>query len=355
MADGGEEKTEPATPKRRQEQRKKGNVMMSRDIVTVVSLFAGSAMIRLGFAGAVDSLSNFTLYCFRLARGDVTSLITKNMFYQCVGLVMRCCMPLLGVCILASTVATMYQTRLLVTFEVIKPNFGKLNPLTGIKRLFSLKSLVTTFMNLAKISLLLIIVYISVRDFIPVAERYLYAEITGSLTHLLQSLFSMLLKIGLAFLVLAAIDFLYQRWSYEKNMRMTKQEIKEEYKQTEGDPKVKSKIREIQRKMAMGRMMQQVPKSDVVVRNPTHVAVALRYRAGEDAAPVVTAMGIDYLAMRIIEIAEANDVMVVENVPLARAIYAEGMLDQPIPPDLYEPVAEIMVYLYKLGKLQTES
>ena len=352
MGGDGEEKTEPATPKKRNEQRKKGNVMMSKDVVTVVTLFAGVVMIRLGFAGAVDSLSNFLLYCFRLIRGDVTPEITNNMYYQCVGLVLRVCAPLIGVVILAATVATMYQTKMLVTFEALKPDFKKLNPLSGLKRLFSLKSLLMTFMNLIKIILLLVIVFLSVRDFIQIAERYMYAEIPSAITHLMQSIFSMLMRIGLAFLVLSAIDYLYQRWSFEKNMRMTKQEVKEEFKQTEGDPKVKGKIRQIQREMAMSRMMQKVPGADVIVRNPTHVAVALRYRAGEDEAPVVLAMGLDYLAQRIISVAEANDVLVIENVALARAIYAEGELDRPIPPDLYEPVAEIMVYLYKLGRIQ---
>ena len=133
---------------------------------------------------------------------------------------------------------------------------------------------------------------------------------------------------------------------------MSKQEIKEEYKQTEGDPQVKGKIKELQRKMAQSRMMQQVPQSDVVVRNPTHYAVALRYHPGEDDAPVVLAKGQDELAMRIVRIAEENDISIIENVPLARALYAEVELNDPIPPTLYEAVAEIMVYLFKLDKLK---
>ena len=147
-------------------------------------------------------------------------------------------------------------------------------------------------------------------------------------------------------------DFLYQHFDYEKGLRMSKQEIKDEYKQSEGDPQIKGKIKQMQRQLAQSRMMQQVPKSDVIIRNPTHVAVALRYHPGEDSAPVVLAMGLDYLAQRIIDVAQTNDIIIIENVALARALYAEAELNRPIPPDLYEAVAEVMVYLYKLGRIQ---
>ena len=135
-------------------------------------------------------------------------------------------------------------------------------------------------------------------------------------------------------------------------MRMSKQEVKEEYKQTEGDPQIKGRIKQVQRQMAQSRMMQQVPEADVIIRNPTHVAVALRYHVGQDEAPIVLAMGLDYVAQRIIDVAETHDIIIIENVALARALYAEAELNRPIPPDLYEAVAEVMVYLYKLGRIQ---
>ena len=148
--------------------------------------------------------------------------------------------------------------------------------------------------------------------------------------------------------MLAVLDFLYQWWDYEREMKMSKQEIKEEYKQTEGDPQVKGKIKEVQRKMAQARMMQQVPQADVVIRNPTHFAVALRYKLGVDDAPVVLAKGQDALALRIVKVAEENSIAVIENVAVARALYAKTELNHPIPPELYAVVAEVMVYLYKL-------
>ena len=162
----------------------------------------------------------------------------------------------------------------------------------------------------------------------------------------------MVVRICIAFVAVAALDFFYQWWDYEKQMMMTKQEVKEEYKQMEGDPQVKGKIKEIQRRRAQQRMMQQVPGADVVIRNPTHFAVALRYKPGRDDAPIVLAKGQDAVALRIVQIAEENKVAVVENVPLARALYAQAELNQFIPEELYDPVAKVLVYIFKLNDKQ---
>ena len=346
------EKTEKATPKRRRDERKKGNVCVSKDAVAVVSLFAAILVLRLTFTSMAENMADYLNYCFELVRGDIFPELTSNLLIVSVGVIARCRGAMMGVIMLAAVVSTMAQTQLLVTAESMKPKFSRINPLQGIKRLFSLNSLVMTLMNLVKIILLMVIIYMSLRDLISVAERYMYADIGGATRHMLNAIFSMVLRIAMAFLVLAAVDFMYQHWDYEKKMRMSKQEIKEEYKQTEGDPQIKGKIKQMQRQMAQSRMMSQVPGADVVVRNPTHVAVALRYHAGEDTAPIVLAMGVDYVAQKIVEVAEANDIIVMENVPLARALYAEAELNRPIPPDLYEAVAEVMVYLYKLGRIQ---
>ena len=259
---------------------------------------------------------------------------------------------MLAVGILLSMTATFAQTRLLVSAELIKPKFDKINPLKGFQRLFSLRSVIEALKGLLKISILLYLIYTSLRDLIGVSGRYLYADVGGASRHLLAAIFSMLLKVGFAFLVIAALDFLYQWWDYERQLRMSKQEVKEEYKQTEGDPQVKGRIKELQRRMAQSRMMQQVPQADVIVRNPTHVAVALRYHPSEDAAPIVLAKGLDSLAERIIAVAEEHDILVMENVGLARALYQEAELYKAIPADLYEAVAEVMVYLYRLGRVK---
>ena len=174
-------------------------------------------------------------------------------------------------------------------------------------------------------------------------------DISAACADVLGRFSSLILESIIAFVAVAAFDFFYQWWDYERQMRMTKQEVKEEYKQTEGDPQVKGKIREIQRKMAQTRMMQQVPQADVVIRNPTHVAVALRYRPEQDNAPVVLAMGLDELALRIVQVAEENQISVVENVAVARALYASAELNREIPPELYGAVADVLVYLYRMN------
>ena len=158
----------------------------------------------------------------------------------------------------------------------------------------------------------------------------------------------MVMKIAIAFTALAALDFMYQWWDYERQLKMSKQEVKEEYKQTEGDPQIKSKIKENQRRMAQQRMMQQVPQADVVVRNPDHFAVALRYDSKRDRAPVVLAKGMDELALRIVKVAQEHNIPAIENVPLARALYAEAELNHEIPPAFYGEVAEVLVYIYRL-------
>ena len=353
MAEG--EKTEKATPKKRWDERKKGHVMLSKDAVAVASLVGGVLILRLTFAASAERIEQFMAYCITMAKEPFNALPPMEILMQSILLIARVCGPLLGVTILLTLVATMAQTRMLVSFELVKPKFDKINPLNGFKNLFSLKSLVEVLKNTIKISILLYIIYTSLRDIIEVAERYLYAEISGACSHLFNAIFIMLMKVVLAFLVIAAADFLYQWWDFERQMRMTKQEIKEEYKQTEGDPQVKGRIKQLQRQMSQSRMMQQVPGADVVVRNPTHVAVALRYHPGEDAAPIVLAKGLDYLALKIVEVAEQNNVVTIENVPLARTLYAEAELNQAIPPDLYEAVADVMVYLYKMDRMKAPS
>lgn len=348
MAD--DSKTEKATPKKRRDERKKGNVFLSKDAVSVASLFGSILVMRVTFAGSMSALGAFMAYCIQLIRNGGTP--SQTMLLRCVSLLAQVAGPFLAAAILLSVAATFAQTQLLVSFELIKPKFDKINPLKGFQNLFSLRSVVEALKNLLKVTILLYLIYSSLRGLIGISERYLYADLRGASTHLFAAIFAMLLRVAFAFLALAALDFLYQWWDYERQMRMTKQEIKEEYKMTEGDPQIKSRIKELQRRAAQQRMMQQVPKADVIVRNPEHVAVALRYKPYVDEAPLVLAKGLDNLALRIVAVAEQHNITVVENVALARTLYAKAELYRTIPPDLYEDVAEIMVYLYKLGRVK---
>lgn len=352
MAEGN--KTEKATPKKRRDERKKGNVFKSQDAIAVAGLLGTFATLWMLLDTFSTQLSGFMTLCLATIGEepqDVASL-SGEMAVQGIVLLAQTVGPVIAVAIICAVAATFAQTRFLVTTESLKPKFSRLNPLQGIKRLFSLKSLVETAKNLIKIAILMAIVFLSVRDMFFESSRYLYTDLSASAAHLVEVAVGMVVRIIIAFIVVAAMDFFYQHWDYEKNMMMTKQEIKEEYKQMEGDPQVKGKIKEIQRRRAQQRMMQQVPGADVVIRNPTHFAVALRYKPDQDDAPIVLAKGQDSVALRIVQIAEENEVAVIENVPLARALYAQAELNQFIPQELYGPVAEVLVYIFKLNNKQ---
>ena len=352
MADGS--KTEKATPKKRRDERKKGNVFLSQDAVSVATLLTSACLLIAMADGIAARLGEFIVFCVRsCARPVGTAADAWMEIGRQAGVVLvKTALPLLAVTALCAIAVTFAQTRLLVSGELLKPKFNRINPLQGIKRLFSLKSVVDAFKGILKITLLMIIIFGSLRDRFLESSKYLYTDLDMASRHIFESGKSMVLRIVLAFAVVAALDYFYQWWDYERQLRMSKQEIKEEYKQTEGDPQIKGKIKENQRKMAQRRMMQQVPKADVVIRNPTHFAVALRYDPDRDNAPIVLAKGQDELALRIVRVAEENKVEVVENVPLARALYAQAELDREIPPELYGAVAEVLVYIFKLSKKQ---
>ena len=327
---------------------------MSRDAVAVASLLGTFAVLWLVTGIFVEQLGGFMSLCFTSIGEKPQEAVSKSgeVGIQAVMVILKTVGPVVAVSILCAVAATFAQTRFLVSTESIKPKFNRLSPLQGFKRLFSLKSLVETGKNLIKIVILLVIIFLSIRDMFLESSNYLYTDLTASVAHLVEMAWGMVIRICIAFVAVAALDFFYQWWDYEKNMMMTKQEVKEEYKQMEGDPQVKGKIKEIQRRRAQQRMMQQVPGADVVIRNPTHFAVALRYKPGRDDAPIVLAKGQDTVALRIVQIAEENKVAVVENVPLARALYAQAELNQFIPPDLYDPVAKVLVYIFKLNDKQ---
>ena len=324
---------------------------MSNDVVAVISLLASFAMLQLMAGGMVEQLSQFMRACITAGSEPVgeAGSAALGLARQGSGVMLRVVGPIVGVCALSAIVATLAQTKLLVTGELLKPKLSRISPLQGFKRLFSLRSISETMKCLLKISILLVIIYNCIQGMFQESAKYLYTDVPSASVHLFDQMMSMIWSIAIAFAILAAADYFYQRWDYERQMRMSKQEIKEEFKQVEGNPQIKGKIRDIQRQMARSRMMQQVPQADVVTRNPTHVAVALRYKPETDSAPVVLAMGLDELALRIVKVAEENKVAVIENVSLARALYQSGELNREIPPELYGAVAEVLVYIFRLN------
>ena len=349
----GDSKTEKATPKRRRDERKKGNVLMSKDAVAVATLVGSLFMIQTMGSVFVSRMHALLNLCFSyIASGS--SVIPANILNDLLKTVIVTFVviagPFLAVTAILAIGVTFFQTKMLVAGESIKPKFSRLNPLQGLKRLFSLRSVIEALKGILKISILLILIYNYFSRVALSFSRFLDMSLSQSCSILFQDIMTLVIQIAVAFAALAFFDYLYQWWDYERQLKMSKQEIKEEYKQTEGDPQVKGKIKQIQRQRAQQRMMQQVPGADVVIRNPTHFAVALRYHEEEDNAPKVLAKGMDELALRIVKVAEENGVHVVENVPLARTLYASVDIDREIPPELYGAVAEVLVYVMKLDK-----
>ena len=325
---------------------------MSQDAVSVTTLVAACGMLWIMSGVIVEEISDFMIYCFEATSlsdwrvsGNLQELESQGLMA-----LVRTVLPLLLTTAVCAVAATFLQTRFLVSWELLRPKFSKINPLQGIKRLFSLKSVIDTLKGLLKITILLIIIYRNLKGLFLESTRYLYTDINAACAHLFGACGRMVIQIVVAFIALAAFDYLYQWWEYERNLRMSKQEIKEEYKQIEGDPQVKGKIKEMQRQRAQTRMMQQVPQADVVIKNPTHFAVALQYRPEQDNAPIVLAKGQDELALRIIRTAEEHQISVIENIPLARALYANTELNREIPAEFYGAVAEVLVYIFKLNE-----
>ncbi|MCI9388752.1 MAG: flagellar biosynthesis protein FlhB [Lachnospiraceae bacterium] len=350
MADGpGGEKTEKATPKKRRDQRKKGNVFTSKDVATLISFLAAFYGLKFYFPVIYRNVKAYLLrYLGYMASVDELSMGTLGgIGIDTMGTIAIVILPFLAIMAAVGVLSTAIQTRFLFTMESVKPKFSKLNPINGIKNLFSLKNLVELLKNLIKISILLIFLYNMIRGDLLGIARTIDMDLSISTAYTLDAVMRIVFQLALAFAVLAVFDYLYQHWDYERQLKMTKQEVKEEFKQTEGDPKVKGKIRDIQRQRARSRMMQAVPEADVVIRNPTHYAVALKYDIEKDNAPILVAKGQDELALRIVRVAEENDVYIVENKVLARALYASTPLDREIPQEFYGTVAEILVYVFK--------
>ena len=327
--------------------------MMSKDVTAVATLIGSLVMLRVMGGVVEEQAVNLFGTCFGFMANvpaATAPTVLRQLTYRCLVAVAVVAGPFLLVTVVLAVAATFAQTRLLVTGESLKPKFSRINPLQGFKRLFSLRSVVEALKGILKISILLYLIFNYFRSVATGVARFLDMEVSQACSLLFDDIFNLILQVVIAFIVLAGADYLYQWWDYERQLKMSKQEVKEEYKQTEGDPQVKGKIKQIQRQRAQQRMMQQVPGADVVIRNPTHVAVALRYKPDEDEAPVVVALGLDELALRIVQVAEENNVAIVENVSLARGLYEATDLNQMIPPQFYGPVAEILVYVLKLDR-----
>lgn len=354
MAESAGEKTEKATEHKRREERKKGNVMQSKDVVTAAFILIIFCVLKVMMKMMIAVSERSFDYWFSLAGSGMDDQRIDGMpFYSKLMLeigkvLLICAGPTLIVSILVTVIATGAQTKFLFSTESIKFKISKLNPISGIKKMFSLSSVFELAKSILKLVILAVVVYGEVKKRIPDIARLFDMEIASSMMYMLDTIFSIVIKVAAVFVGVAVVDVLFQYFKFEKDMRMTKQEVKEEFKNLEGDPQVKGKRRQIQRQMAMSRMMDSVPESDVVIRNPTHFAVAIKYDKNKNNAPIVLAKGADNLAKKIVGIAEEHKIIMVENKPLARGLYDSVDVGREIPPEFYHAVAEVLSFVYGL-------
>ena len=351
MPDTSQQKTEPATPKRRHEAREKGQVAKSQEIANSL-IFLGTLVV-FYFAGRFMLKNLFNLMKHLFSQSGSLKLTSKNVVDLIVYLqisLLPILLPMLLTLSALAVLANYLQVGFIITLEPLIPDLTRINPINGIKNIFSLRKVVEILKAVMQIALISILAYITLRGEIRNIPSLIKMTPGLFLLYLGDVSFTLLFRATLALSVLAFFDYLYQRYEHEKSILMTKEEVKEELKQTEGDPRIKGRIRSIQLSLSRKRMMAAVPKADVVVTNPDHIAVAIQYRQKEMAAPKVLAKGAGFLAERIKEIARENDVPLVENKPLARALYKIVEVGDFIPPQLYQAIAEILAYIYSFKK-----
>ncbi len=352
MAEGpDQDKTEQATPKKREEARKKGQIARSREIPSVAILLCALSVFYFAGGWMLNQLGIIMKAGFKhllFHNFNITSAHT--MLWEIFQHIIVVLAPFMAAVLLAGIISNVAQTGWLLTGETLTPQFSKLNPINGMKSLISLRSMVEVAKSVIKIVIVGTVSYTVLKnemDQIPAMVALDTAQILA-LTGLAS------LRLGfytcLALVAMAGVDLLFQRWQHERDLRMTKQEVRDEYKQQEGDPKVKSRIRAVQREMAMRRMMDSVPGASVVITNPTHLAVALKFDRSMP-APKVVAKGAGHIAAKIKSLAKDHEVPVIEDKPLARTLYKNVEIDEYIPADLYHAVAEILAYVYRLKGL----
>jgi len=353
MPDSSAEKTEKATPKKRKDAREEGQVIKSTEATTAfcaIIIFAFMLLTCTGFINKLTEVFKTYLSTGFLEignRGELTISVLDGLTREAVITLIKLTLPVLAVAIFAGVAVSLLQVGFLFTTKTLKPKLSKISPIEGFKRMFSFRTVVELMKSLLKVILLGYIMYLEIMKLLDTFGAYIGLELYPTFIQILQTAFTIALKMCLVLLIIALFDYLYQWFKHEKDLKMTKQEVKEEYRNTEGDPQIKGRIRQKQRQMSAMRMMDAVPTADVVITNPTHYAIALRYKQGMDEAPVVVAMGQDYLAQKIKAVAREHGVSVVENKQLAQALYGICEIDREIPLEFYQAVADILVYVYR--------
>ncbi|MBP1625580.1 MAG: flagellar biosynthetic protein FlhB [Holophagaceae bacterium] len=342
-------RTEKATPKRRAKAREDGMILKVPDMDATLLLW-GNFFLFLGLWGStLTVLTSQTAYFLRKAT-DPSYLMDGNMSSlgtDLLSIVLRILLPFLGLNWLIALAIQFAQHGFQPTFGMLKLKFDRLNPFSGMKRLLSFRSLMETIKSLAKFGIMAWAAYGVLGPRMGQILSTLQLPLGQTLALMQDTLFALYRNVMLAMLVIAAVDFAYQRYTFEDNLKMTKQEVKDEARDADGNPEIKGRQKSMMVAALMRRIRTAVPKASVVITNPTHFAVALKYEPGS-LAPVCVAKGLDHIALQIRQIAKENNVTIVENVPLARALYRSVDVNKAIPPDLYQAVAQVLAYVYRL-------
>lgn len=354
MADQGDsdaEKTEDPSQHRIDEFRKRGEVASSKELTSVLVLAASLMTLGLSMVYMYEVLSEFITWLYNL---DISSAYTEKsmntIVHKLVTVSLKSVAPIFLVTLAIGVAANVAQVGLLFSPEVLEWKPDRINPLQGVKRLFSMKSLVEAIKGVFKFVFILGIVYYFLKDEMHTFGGFFHLEFFQSFLYGKSFLIKLGFAIVLGLVVIAIGDFAYQKFSYKKKLMMTKEEAKQEHKQQDGNPEIKQRIRAVQREMSQRRVMSEVPNADVIVTNPTHISIALKYDPETMVSPEVIAKGADVLALKIREIAKGNDIPIVENVPLARGLYKTVKEGQGVPRNLYKAVAEVLAFTYKLKK-----
>ncbi len=355
----GGEKTEEPTSKKLSDARKEGQVAKSKEVTSAFELLAAFLMMRffMQYIGTVlvgniyDIYSQIPTYV-KLYEGHIQSQTFRMLFVQSLLRILQIIAPFLIVGFLVAFITNLLQVKWKVTTKPLRPKFSKLNPVNGFKRFFSPNSLVELVKSVLKLTLIGYVVKSYLEKNMPSIFQLYDISLNQGIVQVGILVINLGIRISLFYMLIAAADYVYQKIKFKKDMKMTKQEVKDEYKNAEGDPQVKSKQRQRMMEASRRRMMQQLPEADVVITNPTHYAVAIKYEPELYDAPFVVAKGADYLAQKIKDVAKENRIEIVENKPLARMLYANVDVGSVVPPELYQAVAEVLAFVYHLkGKV----
>lgn len=348
----GAEKTEDATSKRLSDARKEGQVAKSIELTTGVALVTIFLCLKI-FIGYIGDgfINSFYLYYGNISKFTKEPVLVsraQSLINDVIVAIILLVLPLMLISMVVAFITTLVQVKWQISTKPLEPKFNKFNPITGFKRMFGKDKIFELIKSIVKIVVIFLIVYQELKDSIGFLSQLYSLTLMQAIALVGDMVINLGLKISYIYFGIGFVDYIYQKRKFKKDMRMSKQEVKDEFKQTEGDPQIKGRIRQKMREVSTQRMMKQLPEADVVITNPTHLAVAIKYDRSAEGAPIVIAKGADHLAARIREVAKENQIEIVENKPLARMLYFNVEIGQEIPSELYQMVAEVLAYVYKL-------